>query len=281
MILLSWSELESSVLSLQYLFLYCAKWQLVRNFFSLFFTFVVLVLLVVLFIEDEILSVATTKPWFAAAAEASAMALLAFLCRIPHALQSDCTNSSLNFKKLPQLMLIFIHFCTYFREEYIHDHKYCWDSSFVGRFMGRKITLGPRGPLLQRGVVVVLQSAQTLAAAAALLLLLLWSDELISKMPCCWWLFCNFFVLLTGLFVAGKFGSTIFCINLIFEDIHCTGPLMAFLLPWSRPSWSLRHDKDNLSGFLLSSSTVDWKEGNGNAWGWSYDDPMSWWTCDR
>lgn len=153
---------------------------------------------------------------------------------------------------------------------------------FVERFMQgtRKITLGPRGPLLHRGVVVVLQSEQTLAAAAALLLLLLllllWSDELIWKMPFCW-LFCNFFIILTGLFVAVNFGSTIFCINLIFEDIHCTGPLAFVQLPIWSSSWSSLWYKDNLSGFLLFFSTVlDWKEGNGNAWGISLDDPMSW-----
>ena len=123
----------------------------------------------------------------------------------------------------------------------------------------RCITLGPRGPLLQRGVVVVLQSAQTL------IVLLMQLGELISPFPCRWSLG-KFFIVLVGLSVSWKFGFIIFCINLIFEDIHCTGPVVLLL---GSPNW-LWH-MDNL-WCLLKSSSTDWNEENENAW-WSHVDP--------
>jgi hypothetical protein len=66
--------------------LFCETW-LVLDFFTLLFTLVLLV--------DDDASMAITVPF--AAAAAAAIARLAFLCRIPQALQSDCIKKYLPF----------------------------------------------------------------------------------------------------------------------------------------------------------------------------------------
>lgn len=147
-------------------------------------------------------------------AAAAAMARLAFLCLIPHALHSDCpkkkkTNKQTNkvsdqefvrniYDTYPYIYFLFyliktlttykklknnisysnngnikivvksnsINLCFVTTSSLILSRKSCvYMLSLKSIFLitGENIrTLGPRGPLLQRGVLVVLQSAQTL-----------------------------------------------------------------------------------------------------------------------
>lgn len=86
-------------------------------------------------------------------------------------------------------------------------------------------TLGPLGPLLQRGVLVVLQSAQTLTAVLLILfkelLLLLISVVSEGGIIRRFWS-SNFCIELTGVVLLLSEVVIIFRIILIFEGIHLT-----------------------------------------------------------
>lgn len=93
-------------------------------------------------------------------------------------------------------------------------------------------TLGPLGPLLQSGVLVVLQSVQTLTGGLLLLLyeqlLKLWSPsndvvELYDPCFCWWWWWWSSTLLLLWPVVVEFF---ILCIILIFEDIHLAAGIL-------------------------------------------------------
>lgn len=105
-------------------------------------------------------------------------------------------------------------------------------------------TFGPWGPLLHRGVLVVLQSVQTLM--------------LFPLLPCSW--ACSSVAILAGSLASGQLDFTIFCNNLIFDDIH-------FVVPWSRliSSLSSSFELDNSCLFLPSFTT-----------GWSDEDVRTW-----
>lgn len=84
-------------------------------------------------------------------------------------------------------------------------------------------TLGPLGPLLQRGVFVVLQSAQTLTEVLVLLfkelfLLMISFSELLEGFGCFW--SSSFCIGLSGISEPVRSEVIIFLIILIFEGIH-------------------------------------------------------------
>lgn len=128
--------------------------------------------------------------------------------------------------------------------------KYCTNQLTQKEIEGKYITLGPLGPLLQRGVLVVLQSLQTLIGILLVLL-----EELNSLiLSHCWWssTFCSIFAVVQSEFI-------IFLISLIFEDIHFS----VLLLP-SSPSSFLK--TDNLWLLLLSSAMGCRSEEDENTW---------------
>lgn len=110
-------------------------------------------------------------------------------------------------------------------------------------------TLGPEGPLLHKGVLVVLQSEQTRTTPSlgGLLLLLL----LLEFCPCGSWSCC---LLLLGFLVAIPSGFIIFLMILILEDIH----LLDFIWSSSLACWSHMDRSGNDTGKLLDSWITAW-----------------------
>ena len=151
-----------------------------------------------------------------------------------------------------------------------------------------KRTLGPLGPLLQRGVLVVLQSAQTLIVFELLMLLLF--DELLlllllSVAPKgdagCFSLLSSSFCVkccCTGgsmlSIVWWSAGFIIFLIILIFEDIHLTELELFWSTLWFSSVWSsiLFFQILNLSPSSILSCW--WLSFSGSVGCWSHDPPQ-------
>lgn len=212
-------------LSLHFLFFKCGT-PLLLDLFALSWTS--------LFILGGV-SAATTVPLAVAAAAAAAAALLAFLWRIPQALQRDCSQidqsekDQLNIFIKNWVAIVFMLFRFDFRERVWIKKK---------KKTGNLSTLGPRGPPLQRGVLVVLQSAQTLIVP---LLLLSGEDD---GCFCSWWS-SDFGVVLFDKSVWSE--VIIFLIVLTFEGIH----LAESWLWWWVSTLSSFFHIDNLSSQSL------------------------------
>jgi len=154
---------------------------------------------------------AGTNPLLSPAAAAAALiARLAFICLIPQALQRDCT---MNCQEIETIL-----------SGSIFSQNIFWFDLFF-------LTFGPWGPLLHRGVFVVLQLEQTLMISQGELLLLAWSwrDWLLRCL--CRWIW--------------SVVPSIFLISRIFEDIHlgdpcaCSLPMcwLQLALAWSSAGW--------------------------------------------